>query len=219
MFLGHAAAGLAAKAAAPRLSLGWLVAAAYLLDLLRPVFLLLGWEVVRIDPGNTAVTPLDSVSYPISHSLVAVILWAALCGLLVAGPGRARDGLVVACVVASHWCLDALTHRPDLPLTPGGSARVGLGLWNSVPGTLAAEFGLLAIGAWIYARRTRAIDRAGVRGFVSFLAVLIVIAIGNFAGPPPPSPGAIAVVGLLLWLLPIWAGWFDRHRSGGVAAR
>lgn len=207
MFLGHAAVGLAAKAAAPRVSLGALVAAAFFPDLLWPVFLLLGWEEVRIDPGNTAVTPLDFVSYPLSHSLVAVILWAILCGTIYRSlpivRGAARGGaVVVGLAVASHWYLDALTHRPDLPLFPGGQARVGLGLWNSVPDTLVAEGLLFGLGAWIYWRRTRPRDRAGSWGLASFLVALVLIYIGNVAGPPPPAAGAVAVVTLLLWVLP-----------------
>lgn len=237
MFLGHAAVGLASKAVAPRLSLGTLVAAAFFLDLLWPIFLLLGWESVRIDPGNTAITPLDFVDYPISHSLVTVVLWAVLCGAVYhvgarfaatrLGPARipgvavasgvsAREwtgAVVVGLAVASHWFLDLLTHRPDLPLIPGGSARVGLGLWNSVPGTLLAEGGLFGLGAWIYWSRTRPRSRAGSWGLASFLAALVLIYIGNVAGPPPPGPGAIAAVGLLLWALPPWAAWVDRHRT------
>jgi len=54
MFIGHAAVGLASKAAAPRASLGWLLAAPFLLDLLWPVFLLLGVERVTIERGPNA---------------------------------------------------------------------------------------------------------------------------------------------------------------------
>jgi hypothetical protein len=78
MFIGHFAVGLASKRYAPQTSLGTLIAAAVLLDLLWPAFVLMGWEQVRIDPGNTAFTPLDFVSYPISHSLVGALGWATL---------------------------------------------------------------------------------------------------------------------------------------------
>ena len=73
MFIGHIAVGLAAKRVAPRTSLGTLAVAVEFADLLWPIFLLLGWEQVRIVPGMTVVTPLDFVSYPISHSLLADI--------------------------------------------------------------------------------------------------------------------------------------------------
>jgi hypothetical protein len=64
MFIGHLAVALGAKSLAPRVPLAWLVGAAFGLDLLWPVFLQLGFEHVRIDPGNTAFTPLDFESYP-----------------------------------------------------------------------------------------------------------------------------------------------------------
>src|SRR5207302_10549546 len=89
MFLGHFAVGFALKRAAPRTSLGVLIAAPQLLDLLWPVFLLLGWERVRIDPGNTAMTPLAFDSYPISHSLLMSVVWGLVLGLLYIWLGRA----------------------------------------------------------------------------------------------------------------------------------
>jgi hypothetical protein len=131
-FIGHFALGFAAKRAAPRISLGVLFAAAQFADLLWPVLVAVGVEKVRIDPGNTAFTPLDFVSYPFSHSLLMIVIWGALCGLLY--NNRILFGLVI-----SHWILDFLTHRPDMPLYPGGGPKFGLGLWNSVPATLAVE--------------------------------------------------------------------------------
>ena len=71
MFIGHFGVALAAKKVAPRPSLGTLTLAALLIDGIWPVFLLLGWETVEIRPGITAVSPLDFVSYPYTHSLIA----------------------------------------------------------------------------------------------------------------------------------------------------
>lgn len=82
MFIGRYAVALAAKKAAPKISLGTFVFSTQFLDLLWPLFLLLGIEHVRIDPGNTAVTPLDFYDYPISHSLVGSIIWSFILGLL-----------------------------------------------------------------------------------------------------------------------------------------
>ena len=212
MFIGHFAVALAAKRAAPATSLGTLVAAAQLIDLVWPVLVLAGVEVVRIDPGNTAFTPLDFERYPFTHSAAAVLLWAAAFGLLVWWrSGSRRGALVVAGLVCSHWLLDLLTHRPDLPLWPGG-ARVGLGLWNSVPWTLGVEVTLFAAGALVYGHTTRPRDRAGRLGLYAFLAVLALIYAGNLLGPPPPSAAAIGVAGLALWLFVPWAAWIDRHR-------
>lgn len=51
----------------------------------------------------------------------------------------------------SHRVLDFVTHRPDLPLWPGGPLA-GLGLGNSVPGTIVVEGGSFAAGTWAYLR-------------------------------------------------------------------
>jgi membrane-bound metal-dependent hydrolase YbcI (DUF457 family) len=212
MFVGHFAVALAAKRVSPRTSLGTLIAAAQLLDLVWPILLLAGVEQVRIEPGNTAFTPLDFVHYPYTHSLAAVLLWAALFGGANRWRGGTRAGAwTCAGLVLSHWLLDALSHRPDLPLWPGGPL-VGLGLWNSVPATVAVEAALFIAGALLYGATTRARDGVGRFGLYALLGLLALIAVGNVAGPPPPSTGAIGVAGLALWLFVPWGAWVDRHR-------
>jgi hypothetical protein len=213
MFLGHFAVALGAKRIAPRTSLGTLVAAAQLIDLVWPALILAGVEVVRIDPGNTAYTPLDFASYPFTHGASSVLLWAAAFGALHFWRRRDRAAAwTVAGLVVSHWLLDALTHRPDLPLWPGGP-RVGLGLWDSVPATVAVEGLLFAAGAFLYYRTTRWKDRVGRFGLYAFVGLLVLIAAGNLLGPPPPSPEAIGAAGLGLWLFVPLAAWIDRHRQ------
>ena len=166
MFIGHMAVGFASKRLAPRASMGVLMAAPMALDLLWPLFLLAGWEQVQIDPGNTAFTPLDLVSYPYTHSLAMSSLWAVLFALIYWAVTRYIAGaLVIAAGVVSHWILDFVTHRPDLPLFPGGTERLGLGLWNSVAGTIAVESVMFGAAVWIYASSTSARDRIGSYGF------------------------------------------------------
>src|SRR5438093_718523 len=106
MFIGHFALGFAAKRAAPRLSVAVLFAAAQFADLLWPVLVALGLEQVRIDPGNTAFTPLDFIAYPYSHSLLMLCLWGTAFGVVAAVVTRnATAGLTVAALVVSHWVL------------------------------------------------------------------------------------------------------------------
>jgi membrane-bound metal-dependent hydrolase YbcI (DUF457 family) len=213
MFLGHFGVALAAKKAAPKASLGTLFLAAQLADLLWPVFLVLGWEQVRVEPGNTRITPLDFVAYPWSHSLVMQIVWAVLLALIYFAVRRdARTAFIVGACVPTHWLLDWITHRPDMPLVPGG-ARYGLGLWNSPVATLLAEFGLFALGAAIYLRVTKPKDRTGIGALWSLLIFLVIVYISSTFGPPPPSPRVIGYMGLALWLLVPWAAWADRHRA------
>jgi hypothetical protein len=213
MFLGHFGVGFGAKAAAPRVSLGTLFLAAQFTDLVWPTLLLLGLETVEIAPGITRVTPLDFTSYPITHSLLAVLSWGALFAAAYALLKKYPKGAwVCGAAVVSHWVLDLLTHRPDLPIIPGGAARVGLGLWNSLPGTLIVEVGIFAVGVWLYLRTTRATDRVGTISFWSLVGFLLLVYLGNLFGAPPPDSTAVAWVGQAQWLLVIWAYWVDRHR-------
>jgi hypothetical protein len=217
MFLGHFAVALGAKKAAPKASLGTLVLAAQFADLLWPAFLLLGWEQVRIVPGVTRVTPLDFVSYPYSHSLLGQILLGLGVGLVYFLLRRnARAALVVAACVPSHWVLDYVAHRPDMPLFPGG-ARYGLGLWKSFPATLAAEFSLFAIGVAFYVTVTSAKDRIGKWALWSLLIFLPLVYVASAVSPTPPSVQAVAVAALAMWLVVPWAAWADRHRFTPVS--
>ena len=215
MFIGHFALAFAAKRVAPSVSLGTLFLAVQLADLVWPTFVLLGVERVEVAPGITKVTPLDFVSYPYSHSLLALAIW----GALFAGIHRAikrRGGIVpwlLAALVLSHWVLDAASHRPDMPLLIGGGPLVGLGLWNSVAGTVVVETALFLAGVALYARATRPLDRTGVYALWGLVAFLLVVSAANLMGPPPPSATAVAWVAQSIWLLVLWGYWIDRHRA------
>lgn len=215
MFIGHFAAALVARRAAPAVSLGTLFLAAQFIDLLWPTFLLLGIEDVVIAPGNTVVTPLEFVHYPWSHSLLAVLGW----GLLLGGTHYAlkrslRAALVIGALVASHWFLDLLAHRPDLPLSAAANSPVfGLGLWYSLSATMVVELSLFAIGIALYLRGTSALDNVGRWAPWALFALLSVIYLGNLFGPPPEKVTDIAIVGHAQWLLVWMAYWVDRHRA------
>jgi membrane-bound metal-dependent hydrolase YbcI (DUF457 family) len=213
MFIGHYALGLAAKRAAPQTSLGMLVLAPTLADLLWPVFLLAGWEHVTPAPNPNPLLNFTFDSYPISHSLLTLVLWAALVGALYRWrTGYARGALVVGLLVLSHWVLDYVTHRPDLPLYPGGP-KVGLGLWNWVAGTVAIEVAMFVAGVVVYARATRARDRMGSFGFWGLVCLLALSYAGSLFAPPPVMPG-LAIGGIVFgWLFVVWAAWADRHRD------
>jgi membrane-bound metal-dependent hydrolase YbcI (DUF457 family) len=213
MFIGHFGVALAAKRVAPRPSLGTLTFAALLVDGIWPVFLLLGWEKVEIKPGITAVSPLDFVSYPYTHSLVAGVFWGALTAGAYYLARRDRSGaLWLAALVLSHWVLDFISHGPDMPIGLHGPT-LGLGLWYSVPATLIVEFGLLALGAWAYASVTRPRDRTGCWALWIYVTTLGALYAASVAGPPPPSVRAIEISGVLGWLFIGWAYWIDRHRA------
>ncbi len=213
MFIGHYAVGLASKKFAPKTSLGALIAAPILLDLLWPIFLLLGWEHVSIVPNSNPFLRLQFDAYPISHGLVAVIGWATLFASVYFGVTRYLAGTIVIWIgVASHWVLDFIVHRPDLQLD-ARSRLFGLGLWNHRWLTIAIEVSIFIIGIWIYQRQTRAKDKIGLYAFLAFIAFLILAYAGVSFGPAPPSVKKLAIVTLLTWLMIPWAWWFDAHRE------
>lgn len=212
MFLGHFALAMAAKKVAPRASLGILVLSAQFTDCLWPVLLLLGTEQVRIAPGTTRVAPLDFVSYPISHSLLMQLVWGLLLGTTYFfWRTDSRVAAMVGALLPTHWLLDYLSHRPDMPLYPGGP-KVGLGMWNSLALTLVVEFGLFAAGVILYLKATRSKGgwNLGFRSFAAFLAVMYPVSV---FGPPPPNIRVLALSALALWLTIPWAAWADRQRE------
>lgn len=206
VFLGHFAVGLVGRRFTPAVSLGTWFLAVQLVDLVWPFFLLTGLEHVRIAPGITAFTPLDFYDYPITHSLVGGVVWALL--LAVFSRGVYRDGrvaLLLAGGVLSHWVLDLIAHRPDLPVFPGGPYW-GLGLWNSVGATLGVELALFVAALAFYLRGNR---RAGA-AFWAMIAVLLVSYLGAGFGPPPPDVRTLAFSALAVWLFVLWGWWVDR---------
>jgi hypothetical protein len=178
------------------------------------MFLLLGLERVEIDPGNTVVTPLNFVHYPLTHSFLGVIAWAVLLGLVYFLLKKNwRSSIWLGLLVISHWILDLFTHRPDLQIVPWSETRVGLELWSTFIGTILLEGSLFAAGVYLYLKATRARNRTGIWALWSLVAFLVIIYINNLFGPPPPSAEPIGYVGLLQWLLVLWGYWIDRNRA------
>ena len=214
MFIGHFAVGFAAKRAAPRVSLALLMATVAWADILWTVFLLLGVEHARISPGDTKYTPLNLYDYPWSHSLLMLVIWGALLGGIywLIRKDVTEAWAVGACVV-SHWVLDWVTHRPDMPLYPGGP-NFGLGLWNSVAGTMLVEIAMYAAGVCVYMQATRAKNWVGRYIAWTFVAMLLLVFVADRFSPPPDSMKEVAQTGVIATLITVtWAWWFDRNRE------
>jgi FtsH-binding integral membrane protein len=212
MFLGHYGIGLAAKKPAKSISLGTFFLAAQWIDLIWPILVLLNIEQVVIQPGDTKLTPLEFIHYPYSHSLLFVLVWGiVLGGVYFLIKKNKRNALIVGLLVLSHWILDLIVHKPDLPLVPGGP-YLGLGLWNIPLIAVILEFIIYIGGVILYVNTTTPKDKVSKYGFWSLIILLAVIYIVNIAGPPPPDVDAIGWAGLLLWLFVLWAYWIDRHR-------
>ena len=215
MFIGHFAMGFGAKRFAPQVSLGILFLACQLADLIWPNLVLLGIEHLRIEPGATAMTPLDFSSYPYSHSLVALLIWASVFAWLYMLLSRSgyKAAIIIAALVFSHWLLDVLSHRPDMPITFGAAVRVGTGLWNHPIVAIPFELILFATGVWFYSRSTKPLNRKGSIGLWALVLFLTVVYLASVFGPPPPSPVAVAWSAQAMWLIVAWGFWVDRNRS------
>jgi hypothetical protein len=216
LFVGHYGPSLAAKAAKNSIPLWVLFIAVQLLDVFWSIFVLLGIEKVRIVPGITATNPLDLYYMPYTHSLVGALLWSIAAGIAYyvfrKGAGWPASGLVGAAVF-SHWVLDWLVHRPDLPLYDN-SFKVGLGLWNYPAFALVLEIAVLFSGMYLYMKTTKAVTRGGRFGIVIFGFAMLAVQAFVFFGPPPASDKAAAVTALVAYFA--FAGiahWLDGKRS------
>lgn len=215
MFIGHYGVGMAAKKIDGRPSLGTLFLAAQFLDVLWPIFILLGWEKVEIEPiANTFLT-LHFTSYPFSHSLAAALLWSVMFGVIYYLIKRnLKVSILLGSLVFSHWVLDFIVHVPDLQLFPGSSIRVGLGLWDSTVWAIIVEGMIFAFGIFLYVRSTKVKNMKGSIIFWSLIAFLVFAYVMDLIGPPPPSVKALGFVGVSQWLIIAWAYWADRNRDG-----
>lgn len=218
MFVGHIAVGFAAKPAAPRTSLGTLVLAGIWLDVLIWFFVVIGVEHVAVKPGITVTNAFDLYDYPWSHSLLMCVIWGALFAGFYYAVRRYRPGALLSfAAVVSHWVLDFVTHRPDMPLAPGVQRYYGLGLYNSRAGMLVVE-GLLWLGGiLLYALATRSRKCAGAWTFYVGVLILTWLWITSLKGAAPQiSTAKIGMIDLIfLAILVTWAYAADRLRVTG----
>jgi hypothetical protein len=221
MLIGHVAVGFAAKPWTPRTSLGTLVFAALLADVLWGVLLLAGVEHVQFRSGIGAANYAVATDIAWSHSLATGVCWAVLFALLTRqrdADGRAAR--MIALAVLSHWVLDAIAHRPDMPLAPGLSARIGFGLWTSVPATVLVEGGFWVLALVLFLRRSKPRRRLAHVVLWSAAMFLTLAWYNNIAGPPPPNPRTAPAASLAFFSLTIaWAYWVDRLYGPAIANR
>jgi len=213
MFIGHFAIAFAAKKNDNKPSPGTTFFAAQWLDLLWPVLLLTGTESAAIAPEGSKI-PLEFTNYPISHSLLFVLFWALLFGLLYYFIKRnVKAAILIGLLVMSHWLLDLLVHVPDLPLSPSGDLEFGLGLWNYKYTELVIELGLFMVGVYLYLKSMKAKSAAGNIILWSLIIFLLVVHLLNSFGPPPKDMKTVATMALTEYLLIAWAYWADANRT------
>lgn len=215
MFVGHYAAALAARAAEPRAPFWTYVLGCEALDIVWGGLVATGVEKASVDP-HLAGSALVLSHMPFSHALPAALLWSVAIGAglmtLLRLPGCA--GLFIGLTVFSHWILDFLVHRPDLPLLWTGP-KVGLGLWNHAVLEEALEMGLLAIAgaAWAWRRGREGRSWWGAPAFLGFLLLLQMVPLLSPLGGDPLSLGGSA---LSAYLVACVIAWMVEPR--GVAA-
>jgi hypothetical protein len=216
MFVGHFGPSYAVKSLRPAIPLWLLFIAVQLVDVIWAVLVLLGVEKVRIIPGVTASNPLDLYYMPYTHSLVAAISWSVAAGAVVWHWPRVANrsaAVWIGAAVFSHWVLDLVVHRPDLPLY-GNEMKVGLGLWNYPVLALSLEAALLFGGMIMYLRVTRPINMIGRVGPPVFGVAMLAIQSYVFFGPPPGSPVAAAMTALVSYaVFAAIAEWLARQRT------
>jgi hypothetical protein len=214
MFAGHLAVGLIGKRVEPKVSLGTFTLAALLADLIFFPLLIAGVESIRAEPG-VRVNRIVGVDIGISHSLLTGIVWAALLAVAYYALRRyPRGAWLLFAAVLSHWVLDVISHRPDMPLAPGTRLRLGFGLWNSFAATLVVEGGLWLIAIILYVRSTHTRTWAGVYIFWLGIALCALLWLGNITAGMDPNPVRAGIGGLIVFSTIIaWAYWMNRARA------
>jgi len=216
MFIGHYGPSFACKAWKPVVPLWVLFVAVQLVDNVWAVLVLLGIEKVRIVPGITATNPFDLYYMPFTHSLPGAIFWsvgAAVVYRAVAPAQKWTAAAIVGGAVFSHWVLDLVVHRPDLPLYDD-AYKVGFGLWNYPAIAFLLEIALLFGGIALYLRVTQPIDAIGRYGMTVLGLFAVALQAYVFFGPPPVSDTAFALTALALYF--VFAAlvyWLEGKRS------
>ncbi len=214
MFVGHYSVSFAVKSVDKSIPLWVLFLAGQFVDVLWATLVLLGIEKLRVVEGITASNALDLYYMPYTHSLVAALGWG-LFGVVaykLLRLSRTSAALLVGVAIFSHWLLDFLVHRPDLPIYDN-VIKVGLGLWNYRAVALALEFTLLFVSFWFYLRATRAVEKSGKYAMGIFVAALAIVQLASVFGAAPQSDVAVAASGLSLYLVfAAIAFWLERKR-------
>ena len=156
MVAGHFGLAAAVKKIAPRLPLWSLLLATFFLDVVFIFFAAVGLEkITPVDPTNPNAYGGSLIQAYYTHSLVGALLISAIAGLFAGRRWGKRGGYVIAGVVFSHWVLDLIVHRPDLPILPGNFGNLpllGFGLWQYPTISAIVELALVIGGIWFYYR-------------------------------------------------------------------
>ena len=180
MVTGHFGLAAGVKAREQFVPLWALMLATVWLDVIFIPLLATDVETIDDAPGTDGGYGDVIINADYTHSLVGAAVIAAVTGALVTRWWGRRGGIVIGAVVFSHWLLDLIVHRDDMPLLPGnaGDVRVGFGLWKVEWAAITLEAALLLVGAFLYWRAARGTEQAaGVArgGRANLVTALIVV--------------------------------------------
>ena len=214
MHVGHFATGLIGKRVDPKLSLGTMILAAMLADVLWCVFMLAGVEDVRITTGRGAANYFQPINIAYSHSLVMLFVWGAVfAGVHFLSRRSKRSAVLLFLLVLLHWPLDVIAHKADMPLAPGLTKQFGIGLWTNIIATIIVEGGLWLLSIIIYLRTTRSRNKLALFIFWPVVLLITLLWLNNIAGPPPPNTRIAPLSSLIYFSLVVaWGYWINRLR-------
>jgi hypothetical protein len=176
---GHFGFAALVKSREPTVPLWGLMLATVWLDVVFIPFLLLHVESVQpVHPGYGGLI----IHADYTHSIVGMILLGAVLGLAFLPRWGRRVATVIALVAMSHWVLDLIVHRPDMPVLPGNVGnlpRLGFGLWAEPRIVAVLELGLVLAGTLMYWRAAKQVSvTAGQPGTWAAVCATLAVASG-----------------------------------------
>ena len=184
MIAGHFGFAALVKSREPTAPLWGLMLATVSLDVVFIPLLLTHVESVQpIHPGYGGLI----IHADYTHSVVGMILISSVLGLAFLPRWGQRVAAVIALVAMSHWVLDLIVHRPDMPILPGNMGdlpRLGFGLWEQPRVAALLELVLVAAGTLMYWRAANKVSvaagRSGARaalcaGLISAFGILVLL--------------------------------------------
>jgi hypothetical protein len=167
MIAGHFGFAAAVKAKAPAVPLWALMLACQWLDVVFVILYIVGVERLEPVPGATSgAYGAVIIHADYTHSLIGAALLSGLFGVLAAVRYGRLGGLVLGLVAMSHWPLDLIVHRADMPILPGDGGRLphlGFGLWLYPIYSALLELAIVVAGSLLYWRAARRVAGADVK--------------------------------------------------------
>ena len=221
MTTGHFGLALGVKSKARTVPLWLLMISTYLLDFIFIILASFGIESFKpINPAHPSYGAVIIHAY-YSHSLAGALLISIIAGFIVKLIWNNKTGLVISIVVFSHWILDLIVHRPDLPILPGNAGNLpllGFGLWKIPAVSAILELVIVGVSVYFYYRSAvNSLDKSNKNKTQVYLAVgtsgllLLALLTSDFMG------FSLNLGILIMLLLIVLCGWLDSRLNWKVS--